>query len=72
MRQVSYRFLCLVAGLFLFGVPPSHAADKELILAIPALSFSFTMQYVAQDLGLFAKQGVAVKEVNITGLGAIN
>ena len=43
-----------------------------MILAVPALSLSFTMEYVAQDLGLFAKQGVAVKEVNITGLGAIN
>jgi NitT/TauT family transport system substrate-binding protein len=30
------------------------------------------MEYVAQDLGFFAKEGVAVKEVNITGLGAIN
>ncbi len=35
-------------------------------------SFSFTMEYVAMDLGFFAKQGIAVKEVDIAGLGAIN
>jgi ABC-type nitrate/sulfonate/bicarbonate transport system substrate-binding protein len=72
MRPFSFRLLCLALGLSLLGAAPSRAADKELTLAVPALSFSFTMQYVAQDLGLFAKQGVAVKEVNITGLGAIN
>lgn len=72
MRPLSYQFLCLVVGVFLLGVPPLRAAEKELILAVPALSFSFTMEYVAQDLGLFAKEGIAVKEVNITGLGAIN
>jgi len=59
--------LCLGAAL------PAAAADQDNVtLAVPALSLSFTMEYVAQDLGLFAAAGVAVKELDIAGLGAIN
>jgi NitT/TauT family transport system substrate-binding protein len=54
------------------AVPAIAAETDEVVLAVPALSLSFTMEYVAMDLGFFAKQGIAVKEVNVAGLGAIN
>jgi NitT/TauT family transport system substrate-binding protein len=58
-------------GLLTAG--PASAQEKDaVILAVPAFSFSFTIEYLAQDLGLFAKQGIAVKDVDIAGLGAIN
>lgn len=75
MRPLINRFasVAVAVALALVSAQPALAADTApVILAVPALSFSFTMEYVAQDLGLFAKQGVTVKEVNITGLGAIN
>jgi len=67
------RLAPLALALALLGARPASAADGDAItLAIPALSFSFTMEYVAQDLGFHAKEGLTVKEIDITGLGAIN
>ncbi len=58
--------LALVAGR-------ARAADEEgVTLAYPALSVSFTLPYLAEDLGLFAKEGLAVKHLDINGLGSIN
>jgi len=66
-------FASLVFALMLGAAPMARAADAiPATIAVPALSFSFTMEYVAQDLGLFAKNGVAAKEVYIAGLGSIN
>ncbi len=70
MRPLINRFasVAVAVALALVSAQPALAADTApVILAVPALSFSFTMEYLAQDLGLFAKQGVTVKEVNITG-----
>ena len=52
---------------------PARAADKEAVtLAYPALSVSFTLPYLAEDLGLFEKEGLEVKHLDISGLGSIN
>jgi len=51
---------------------PAARAEDQVKLAVPAQSFSFTMEYTAQDLGFFAREGVTVKELDIAGLGAIN
>ncbi|HUZ73969.1 MAG TPA: ABC transporter substrate-binding protein [Stellaceae bacterium] len=73
MHPLKYRLASIAVGLALLGAQPALAAGAEPVtLAVPALSFSFTMEFVAQDLGLFAKEGLAVKEVDIAGLGAIN
>jgi len=73
MRPYRHRLGLIALVLALAAARFAFAADKPTVtLAVPALSFSFTMQYVAQDTGLFDKEGIAVKEVNITGLGAIN
>ncbi len=51
----------------------ARAADQETVtLAYPALSVSFTLPYLAEDLGLFEKEGLAVKHLDINGLGSIN
>lgn len=47
-------------------------SDEEIILADPAFSMTFSAGYVASDLGLWAKHGIKVKTVSITGIGAIN
>jgi sulfonate transport system substrate-binding protein len=63
---------CWIVIAALLGAARPAAAAEQVNLAVPALSFSFTMEYVAQDTGLFAKEGVAVKELNIAGMGSIN
>lgn len=71
MTMRAMRRVVIAVGLC--AAVPAVAAEKdEVILAVPALSLSFTMEYVAMDLGFFTEQGVAVKEVDIAGLGAIN
>lgn len=71
---MTMRAMWLAAILIgLCSTAPAVAAEREeVVLAVPALSLSFTMEYVAMDLGFFAKQGIKVKEVNIAGLGSIN
>jgi ABC-type nitrate/sulfonate/bicarbonate transport system substrate-binding protein len=71
MTMRAMRWAAIMVGLWA-SVPAAAAEQDQLVLAIPALSFSFTMEYVAMDSGFFAKEGVAVKEVDIAGLGAIN
>jgi NitT/TauT family transport system substrate-binding protein len=75
MSAQTMRWAILLAGLCaaMPAAAPALAEEPEKVtLAIPAFSFSFTMEYVAQDLGFFAHQGLAVQELDITGLGAIN
>ena len=52
--------------------PLKSQSDEEIILADPAFSMTFSAGYVASDLGLWAKHGIKVKTVSITGIGAIN
>ena len=55
------------------SVTPLHAqSDEEIILADPAFSLTFAAGYIASDLNLWAKHGIKVKTVAITGIGAIN
>ncbi len=60
---------CLLAGA------PLHAqqgAPEDATLALPGTAMTFVPAYVAEDMGLFAKQGLRVKSVVITGIGSIN
>lgn len=53
--------------------PPARAgAPVDIVLANPAISLSFSASYVAQDLGIFAKNGLRVKIIELPGVGAIN
>ncbi len=74
MRPLFLRRTALVLGVLLgLGVAPLHAADTEAVtMAVPSVSLSFSLGYLAEDLGFFAKEGLAVKQVEIQGLGAIN
>lgn len=68
--MTTIRWIAL--SLALWAIPAMAAEPDAVNLAIPASSFSFTMEYIAMDQGLLAKQGLAVKELNIAGLGSIN
>jgi ABC-type nitrate/sulfonate/bicarbonate transport system substrate-binding protein len=54
---------------------PARAAEGKLenvVLANPAISLSFSASYLAEDLGLFEKNGLKVKTIEIPGVGSAN
>jgi ABC-type nitrate/sulfonate/bicarbonate transport system substrate-binding protein len=53
---------------------PAGAQQKltDVTMAIPAFSLTFTTGYLADDLGLWAKNGLNMKNVQIAGVGAMN
>jgi ABC-type nitrate/sulfonate/bicarbonate transport system substrate-binding protein len=62
--------VCLLAGATI-----AHAQDKKLepvTMANPVVSLSFSLGYIADDLGLWAKHGLEVKTLEISGVGALN
>jgi NitT/TauT family transport system substrate-binding protein len=66
------RLAAFLLVLFLFAAP-LRAAEKEAVtMAVPSFSLSFSLGYLAEDLGFFAKQGLAVKQLQLQGLAAIN
>jgi ABC-type nitrate/sulfonate/bicarbonate transport system substrate-binding protein len=58
----------------LLAAGPAHAQAplENVILANPVISLSFSMGYIAEDLGIWAKHGLAVKTIEISGVGALN
>jgi ABC-type nitrate/sulfonate/bicarbonate transport system substrate-binding protein len=68
------RVLAIALGLL--GALAGHAAAQQNLrdatLAVPAFSLSFSLQYLADDLGLWQKHGLAVKSTLIAGVGSAN
>jgi NitT/TauT family transport system substrate-binding protein len=65
-----------IAALALVATIPEPAraqqAAENVVLAVPNVALTFAPGYLAEDLGLFAKQGLNVKSVVITGIGSAN
>ncbi len=65
-----------LAGLGLaalaLGAVPARAQTEHTILAIPGVNVLFLVQYVAADQHFWEQQGLDVKIINITGIGAMN
>ncbi|HUB97311.1 MAG TPA: ABC transporter substrate-binding protein [Stellaceae bacterium] len=66
------KLIVAMAGLVLAAPPARAAALPTVTLANPSVSLSFAVSYLAQDLGLFRKNGLDVKLVEINGVGALN
>ena len=65
----------MAAGLGLAVLLVRAAPAQELhdaTLAVPAFSLSFSLQYLADDLGLWQKHGLKVKSQLIAGVGSAN
>ena len=41
-------------------------------MALPAFSLSFSFEYLAEDMGLYQKRGVRVRQIVLPGVGSIN
>src|SRR4029077_9117171 len=67
------RLAPLAAALLLAS--PVHAQPggaENVVLAVPNVALTFAPGYLAEDLGLFAKHGLNLKSVVITGIGSAN
>jgi hypothetical protein len=75
MLASRLRRLAAAAVAALVATPLSALAQPggdNVVLAVPNVALSFAPGYLAEDLGLFAKQGLNVKSVVITGIGSAN
>lgn len=71
--------LPILVGLAIAGsvaaAAPSQAQQANLMpstMAIPVTSLGFMMEFVAEDMHFYEKHGVAMKTMQINGLGSIN
>jgi NitT/TauT family transport system substrate-binding protein len=65
----------LTAAILTLGVAPlsaQPAALQDIIIAMPNFTFTSTPNFIADELGLWAKHGLRVKFVQIQGVGATN
>jgi ABC-type nitrate/sulfonate/bicarbonate transport system substrate-binding protein len=65
----------IFAFVLLLAARPSYAQQggmEDATLAVPGTAMTFAPIYVAEDMGLFTKQGLHLKSVVITGIGSIN
>lgn len=67
------RWLAALLVAAALGLPSSARAEEEhALVALPADVMQFLAIYAAQDLGFWKEQGLEVKTVLITGIGAFN
>jgi NitT/TauT family transport system substrate-binding protein len=73
--MLASRLRRLAAAAVLVAMPlsaPAQPGGDNVVLAVPNVALSFAPGYLAEDLGLFAKQELNVKSVVITGVGSAN
>src|SRR3954470_14545730 len=64
----------LLCSLLLFAATPLQAqpAAQDIVIAMPNFTFTSTPNFIADELGLWAKHGLRVKIVQIAGVGGTN
>jgi NitT/TauT family transport system substrate-binding protein len=74
MRDKRTFFIATALVAAVGAMRPAHAADTltPVVLANPAESLSFSAAYLAEDLGIFKQNGMAVKMMLLPGVGAFN
>jgi NitT/TauT family transport system substrate-binding protein len=72
--ETSMRPTLLAAMLALAPVPlaAQPAALQDIVIAMPNFTFTSTPNFIAEELGLWAKHGLRVKVIQIAGVGATN
>jgi NitT/TauT family transport system substrate-binding protein len=74
MRKRRTFFIAAAFAAVIGVTRAAYAADAPtpVALANPAESLSFSAAYLAEDLGIFKQNGLAVKMILIPGVGAFN
>jgi ABC-type nitrate/sulfonate/bicarbonate transport system substrate-binding protein len=64
--------VALLASLWFAAPARAEATLQDVTIALPAFSLSFSSEYLAEDMGFYAKRGLHAKIIEIAGVGAIN
>jgi NitT/TauT family transport system substrate-binding protein len=74
MRHQPMLIGTLVVAQALAAISAAAQQGKleEAVMAVPVVSLSFSLGYLADDLNLWEKHGVRIKTVQISGIGAMN
>jgi len=64
----------LVAAVVALATAPLAAqpAPQDIVIAMPNFTFTSTPNFIAEELGLWARHGLRVKIIQIAGIGATN
>src|SRR3954453_17729087 len=62
----------LLALLALAAPAAAQPALQDIVIAMPNFTFTSTPNFIADELGLWAKHGLRVKYIQIAGVGATN
>jgi NitT/TauT family transport system substrate-binding protein len=65
----------LAAAILALAATPlaaQPAALQDIVIAMPNFTFTSTPNFIAEELGLWAKHGLRVKIIQIAGVGATN
>jgi len=71
-RPLRVLFLASALGLGLVLAAPARAQLDKVTIAIPAVSFAFTADYVAEDAHLYEQNGLDVKIQFLAGNAGFN
>lgn len=66
------RTVAVLAVVFGLVTRAAAQAPEETALAVPALSLTFSSTFVAEEMGLWEKEGLRVKLSTVSGVGAAN
>jgi NitT/TauT family transport system substrate-binding protein len=69
MRPALFAAALLGAGSLPLSAQP---ALQDIVIAMPNFTFTSTPNFIADELGLWAKHGLRVKYIQIAGVGATN
>jgi NitT/TauT family transport system substrate-binding protein len=72
LRSTGFALAGALAGAALLATPARAADSVQVTLALPSVNVSFTSFYLADDLHLWADQGLDVKTIVIPGVGTNN
>jgi ABC-type nitrate/sulfonate/bicarbonate transport system substrate-binding protein len=75
MMERAMRPALIAAAALALGTAPlsaQPAAVEDIVIAMPNFTFTGTPNYIAEDLGLWAKHGLRAKIIQIAGVGATN
>ena len=71
--MAAIRPALLAATLALVAAPAAaQPALQDIVIAMPNFTFTSTPNFIADELGLWAKHGLRVKIIQIAGVGATN
>jgi hypothetical protein len=72
LRSAGFAFAGALVATTLLAASARAADTAQVTLALPSVNISFTALYLAEDLHLWADQGLEVKTMVIPGVGTNN